>query len=161
MPSIDEIKTQEMQEAGSDVPVNDDDIELAVRTGIKLMQEGGGVQVIKDALDTSQDPGLVVGQFMAQLIGMLGEQLGSEFDIDPRTFLAKGGFLEHMLDYIEGELGLPKEFSDQVYAECIEVIKGAAADPPPPNDVMGPQQGPGIQGAPPQGGPPPNQGGMM
>lgn len=137
MPSIDQVKAQEAAEVVEDVPVSEDDVEILVRVGIQLLNQGGGLEVIKKAIDTSQDPGLVVGQFLAQLIGKMGEELGPKMDLDPRAFLAKGGFLEEILNYIEQQLGLPEEFSDQVYSECVEVIKAAAQDPEPPNQVMG------------------------
>jgi len=147
MPTVDQNLTKRALDQMGDAPVPDDDIELLVRTGIKLLNEGGGLDVIKQALDTSQDPGQVVGQFMAQLIMKMGEDLVEQLQLDPRAFLAKGGFLEELLDYIEQKLGLPSDFSDQVYAECVEMIKAVVNKPEPPNEVMGGgQPQPGLQG---------------
>lgn len=156
MPSIDEVKMQKGIEDTKDIPVPAEDVEILVRTAIKLLNDSGGMQVIKEAIDTSQDPGQVVGQFITQLIAKMGEELGQSMNVDPRAFLAKGGFLEEILDYIEQQLGLPEEFSDQVYQEVLEMVKAIAQDPPPPNDVMG---GGGVQGGPPpqqRGGLPPS-----
>lgn len=155
MPSIDQVQYEEAAEDAKGDPVNGDDVEILTRLGIQLLKDGDGLNVIKTALQESQDPPQVVGQFLAQLIGQLGEQVGSQIDIDMRAFLTKGGVLEHLLDYIEGELGLPSEWSDQVWNEVIEVIKGAARDPepvseggqPPQPPQQPPQQGAGIQGA--------------
>lgn len=123
------------------VPISGTDAEIAVRMAIKLLNEGNGLQVMKDAIDKSQDPAMVIGQFLAQLMGALGEQLAKEIGLDPRVFLAKGGFLEKILDYIEKKLGYPSEFSDQIYSQVLETIKAAAQQPPAPNDVMQPQGG--------------------
>lgn len=113
------------------------DVELSVRLGVKLLKEGGGLEIIGKALNESQDPAQVIAQFLTQLIGKLAEQLQTEYDIDPGIFLAKNGWLDAILDYIEVQLKLPKEFSDQVYGEVLETIKAAAMAPPPPNDAMG------------------------
>lgn len=122
-------------------PVNDRDAEIAFRMGVKLMTEGQGLQTIKAAIEESQDPAQVIGQFLAQIMAVLAEKLQGEINLDPRVFLAKGGWLELMLDYIEQKLGYPEEFSDQIYMQTVEVIKAAA---------MSPQQAQG--GQPPQGG---------
>lgn len=149
MASIDQQLTNRAVEEMGDRPVPDTDIELLVRSGIKLLGQGG-LDVIKQALDTSQDPAQVVGQFMAQLIMKMGEEIVGQLQLDPRAFLAKGGFLEEMLDYLEQKLMLPPEFSDQVYGEVVEIVKAvvmqgdeqmAAASP----EQQAPQQ-PGLQG---------------
>lgn len=129
------------------------DVELAVRMTIKMLNEGGGLDVIAQALKESQDPAQVVGQFLAQIVGQLAEKLQQEFGVDPRIFLAQDGWLTKILDYIEGEMGLPPEFSDEVFSQVLEVIKAAA---------MGSQQAPAqaVQPAQP-GAPMMEQGGMV
>lgn len=117
------------------VPQND--AELATRMGIKMLAEGGGLELISKAINESQDPAQVVGQFLAQLIGQLAEKLREQVELDPRVFLAKDGFLDAILNYIEQQLGYPQEFSDQIYGEVLEVIKAAASSPPPPNEATG------------------------
>lgn len=137
--SLDQVQTEEVAEENQGAPVSDQDTEIVIRMGIQLLSEGGGLKVIEDAINKSQDPASVIGQFLAQLIGQLAEQLGQQVNLDPRVFLAKNGFLDAMLDYIEKKLGYPAEFSDQIYASVLETIKAAAMSPPAPNDVM--QQG--------------------
>lgn len=150
--------------------VSADDVEIAVRMGIKMLNEGNGLKIIQDAVNQSKDPGQVIGQFLAQLMAKMAEDLQAKVGLDPKVFLAKKGFLDTILDYIEHKLGLPQEFSDQVYTEVLNVIKAAAQGPAPPNDVMGGKSldaappGPDT-GAPPQaggppGGPPPLDQGM-
>lgn len=107
-------------------PSGEEQVELAVRMTIKILEQGGGLNVIGDALKQSRDPAQVVGQFLAQMVGQLAEKLEQEFGVDPRIFLAKGGWLDAILDYLETQLGLPSEFSDQVYGNVLETIKAAA-----------------------------------
>lgn len=133
--SLEAAQTQEYVEESQGAEVSGEDTEIAVRMSIQMLSEGG-LQVIEDALNKSQDPAMVVGQFLAQLMGALGEKLAQEINLDPRIFLAKGGWLDEMLDYIEKKLGYPEEFSDQIYAAVLETVKAAAMSPPAPNDVM-------------------------
>lgn len=114
-----------------------DHVEVAVRMGIKLLRDGGGLKLISEAMNQSKDPALVIGQFLAQLVGKLAEQLRDNYNVDPGLFVASGGFLDNILDYIEKQLKLPEEFSDQVYTQVLETIKAAAQEPAPANDVMG------------------------
>lgn len=140
MASLDSMKKAEASNKGSNT-----DVELAVRMTIKMLQEGGGMKVIVDSIKQSKDPAQVIGQFLAQLVGQLAEKLQTEMEVDPRIFLAKGGWLEKILDYIEGELGAPPEFSDEIYAQVLETIKAAAMSPQeagaPPAQPGAPVQG--------------------
>lgn len=113
------------------------DVEIAVKMGIKLIKDGGGLKIIADGINKSQDPARVVGQFLAQVMGKLAEMLRSEYGINPGIFLAKDGWLDIILDWIEKQLGYPNDFSDKVYAQTLETIKAAAMEPPPANDAMG------------------------
>lgn len=106
-----------------------EDAEIATRMGIQMLNEGGGLDLLRKAIEESQDPAQVIGQFLAQLMGSLAEQLAKEAGIDPGVFLAKNGFLESILNYIEKKLGYPEEFSDQIYGQVLETIKAAASQP--------------------------------
>jgi hypothetical protein len=134
--------------------VSSTDVEIAVRMGIKFLSQGNGLQVIQQALNQSKDPAQVIGQFLTQMIAKMAEQLQAKVGLDPAVFLAKRGFLERILDYIEQKLGYPKDFSDQIYDEVLNAIKAAAQNPPPPNNVMGgnvdraPPQDPNAPAAP-------------
>lgn len=167
--SLDQVQLEREMQGAKGAEVSDEDIELAVRMGVQMMNEGQGLKVVKDAINQSKDPGQVIGQFLAQIMAQMAEKLQKEFEIDPKIFLAKGGWLEHMLDYLEKKLGYPSDFSDKVYAEVVEVIKAAAQGPDAPNNVMDPKASPpptGPENVPPmdgsgQGAPPqPPQGGM-
>lgn len=139
MASLDSMK----RDVSRETPVPDDDIELLVRTGIKIMKDMGGMQLIDEAINTSNDPVQAIGQFLGQLVMRLGEDVAQELDLDPRALFAKGGFLEEMLNYIEDQLGLPEEFSDSVYNEVVELVKAATM---PPSQAAPQMQGPGLQG---------------
>jgi len=151
--ALESIPQAEKQEAQTEV--SGDDVEIVTRMGIQLLMDGGGIDIIEKAIRQSKEPALVIGQFFAQLIGQLAEKLGGQIDLDPRVFLAKGGFLENMLNFVEKKLKLPTEFSDQVWTEVVEVIKAAANNPndiraPAPGAPIAEQASPGV--APPQEG---------
>lgn len=165
MASLDQMKKEQLppeeeQEVVEDVPVSADQVELVTRLGIKLLKEGGGLDTLGKAIQQSQDPAQVVGQFMVQLIGSLIEQLKEQIDLDPRVFLVPDGFLDNMLDFLEDQLSLPSEFSDQVEGEVLEMIKALAMGEQQPQQ----QQGPGLdqmgQQAPPEAPQGPGLGGM-
>lgn len=122
MMSVDQNVTAAAVDKTKDMPVPDDDVEILVRVGIQLLKQGG-LDIIKKAINSSSDPAQVIGQFMAQLILKMGEEFVEKMQLDPRAFLAKGGFLEELLDYLEQQLGLPSDFSDKIYSETVEVIK--------------------------------------
>lgn len=160
--SLDSMQSQPAQNTRKYDPK---DVELAVRMGIKLIKEGGGLKIIADGINQSQDPARVVGQFLAQIMGKLAEQLRSEYGVDPGLFVAKNGWLDTILDWIEDELGYPEDFSDKIYQQTMEVIKAAAMSPPPANNEMGgqnvqPPAGPPDPTAMPQASQQPPQGGM-
>lgn len=108
--------------------VSKEDVEIVTRLGIQILSKGG-LDQIKQALTQSNDPAQVIGTFLVQVMSQILEQVSSQIDLDPRAFLAKGGFLDHILDYIETKLGYPEEFSDQIYAQTLEVLKAAAMNP--------------------------------
>lgn len=140
---------EEMQEeqAPAGQTYSSDDVELMVRLAVQLIKDGNGLKVIADAINRSQDPSRVVGQFLAQLMAKLAEVGRDKYGIDPGIFVAKNGWLDTILDWIEGQLGYPADFSDKIYQQVLETIKAAAMEQPPANDEMGgsvvvpPQQG--------------------
>ena len=123
------------------------DKELVSMMGMAML-DNGGLDTIKAALQSSQDPGQVVGQFLAQMVGNMAEMTQEQMGIDPSVYGEPDGFLDQILNYIETELGLPPEFSDQVYGETLEVMKAAAAG------GEGGGEAPPEQMAPPAGGMP-------
>ena len=158
--SLDQVNAERQVEANQGTKFKSEDVELAVNFGIKLLNEGGGLDLIKKSINQSRDPAQVIGQFLAQIIAKLAEQMHQEYSIDPGIFLAKDGFLDYILNYIEQKLGYPESFSDEIYTQVVEVIKAAAQGPAAPNGVM--EGEPSTP--PPQGGQPapvPQPGGGM
>lgn len=102
----------------------DEDTRTVVLMG-KAMLKQGGLDVIKKALAQSKDKAQVIGTFLAQMTGQMAEMTAEE-GIDPAIYGQPGGFLDQILDYIELQLGLPPEFSDEVYTETLETIKAAS-----------------------------------
>lgn len=133
--SLDQVQSERYVEDSKGVAVSSQDVELAVRMTIKALKDGGGLDVIRNAVNQSQDPAQVIGQMLATIAAKLGEKLQQEYDVDPRIFLAKGGWLEKVLDWIEKQLGYPSDFSNQIYMQVLETIKAAAQRPEAPNDV--------------------------
>lgn len=154
---------EESEKGVSDLTEDEElDLELAVKTAVKLMGEGGAMDQVEKAIKSSQDPAAVLGPFFATLFGKMQESFPPDLDVSPRVYLCKGGVLEQILDYMEQKFGLPPEFSDNVFASTIETIKAAAQgekrkmSPPAPGAPGG-----APQPAPPQGGPPPQGGGLQ
>ena len=133
--SLDQVDAQRQLEANEGREVPQDDLEIAFRMGVQLLNDGG-LDMLRKAINESTDPAVVIGQFLAQLMGQMAETLRDEVDIDPAIFLAKGGWLDMMLDYIETKLGYPEQFSDQIYSEVLEIVKAGAMGSEAPNNVM-------------------------
>lgn len=156
--SLDQVNMEKEVKENQGATVSGEDVEIAFRMAVQMLNEGGGLDLIRKTINESNDPAQVIGQFLAQIMGQLAEQLQQEVGLDPRIFLAKDGWLDLMLDYIEDELGYPEEFSDEIYAQVLDIIKAAAQGPQAPNNVTGQ---PAPPGAAPPAQPAPPQGGMM
>lgn len=133
--SLDQVDAERQLEANKGREVPQDDLEIAFRMGVQLLNDGG-LDMLRKAINESTDPAVVIGQFLAQLMGQMAETLRDEVDTDPAIFLAKGGWLDMMLDYIETKLGYPEQFSDQIYSEVLEIVKAGAMGSEAPNNVM-------------------------
>lgn len=160
--SLDQVQLEKQTEENKGKKYPNDDVEMAVRMGVKILKEGKGLDVISKAVNESKDPAMVIGQFLAQIMAKLAEQMRDQYGSDPGMFLAKGGWLDFMLDWIEKQLGYPSDFSDKIYEQVLEVIKAAAMGPDAPNNVMDPNAPPGQAAPPPpqQAAPPNQQGGF-
>lgn len=114
------------QQAMNEVEVDPDLVETLYLMTVDMIKESGVLEKLGPALQQSADPAQVVGQFLVQLIGHLADVASAEYNFDPRVFLAQNGWLEQVLDFIEDELGLPEEFSDEVQGTVLEMIKALA-----------------------------------
>ena len=104
----------QLQEQQSPQEMTDDqeqDLSIAVNIAKNLIDDGGW-DIIEQAL-ASKDPGQIIGQFLMQLVAQMTENLPEEVDIDPAIYLAIGGWVEQISDYLQEEYDVPKEVMDR------------------------------------------------
>lgn len=87
------------------------DLSIAVNIAKNLIDDGGW-ELIEQALE-SNDPGQIIGQFLMQLVAQMTENLPEGVDIDPAIYLAIGGWVEQISDYLQEEYDVPKEVMDR------------------------------------------------
>ena len=105
----DQLQTQQSpQEMTED---QEQDLSIAVNIAKNLIDDGGW-ELIEQALE-SNDPGQIIGQFLMQLVAQMTENLPEEVDIDPAIYLAIGGWVEQISDYLQEEYDVPKEVMDR------------------------------------------------
>lgn len=144
-------------------PIEQLDLDIATKLGEKLMAEGKGMDVIRTAVEQSGDPTQAISKFLVQMIMQIKDAVGSKgVELSPNIVLGQNGWVMNMLDLIEGDLGLPSGFSDDVFNDVMETFKALAqaeerGAQAPAQPAAGPQGG-GLQamgGAPaPTGGQP-------
>lgn len=153
------LSPEDEERAIKEVPVDEDLAEYVYLIGVELLEDGGGMAVLQKAMTQSQDPVVVIAQFVVQLVGQLSETMAQETNFDPRVMLVRGGFVDSISDYIVKKLGLPKEASDQIEQEVLDMIKALAQGETKPSQDgaagieavaaqeqgMAPQQGAGIE----------------
>lgn len=142
---------QEMQaQQGPQEMTEDQEQDLSIAVNIcKNLIDDGGVEVIQQALQTP-DPGQVIGQFLMQMVAQMTENLPNGIEIDPAIYLAVGGWVEQISDYLQEEYDVPKQVMDRA-----EIFIGTAANEMAAGAQAQQQQQPA---APPM---PQQQGGMM
>ena len=129
------------QQAMNEVEVSPKLVETLYLMTVDMIKESGVLKKLGPALQQSADPAQVVGQFLVQLIGHLADVASENYNFDPRVFLAQNGWLEKVLDFIEDELGLPEEFSDEVQGTVLEMIKALAQGEKTPQQAAQAPQG--------------------
>lgn len=115
------------------------DLSIVVILAENLIDDGG-IEVIDQALAESKDPAQVIGQFLMQMVSQMSEQFPAEFSISPRVFLAEGGWVEQISDYLQEEYDVPREVMDRaemfIAAQADSMAQGAvqqdAAQPEAP-----------------------------
>lgn len=147
------------EEAIQEIPVDEEYAEYVYLLGVDLLEEGGGMNTLRKAVEQSADPLLVISQFIVQMVGQLSEVLSEETNFDPRVMLARHGFVDNITDYIVEKLDLGDEAIQMIEQEVLEMIKGLAQGEgqPDPNAEMPPPAGAGLDGG---GMPPPQQPGL-
>lgn len=159
MKGLDREQEAPPQEGGSKLV--EADLKIAVALSKKAMSEGGGLEMLKKALGSTQDPAQVVSKFLVQLTMKVKDLVAQEgVELSPEIVLAKNGWIVQMLDYVETQLKLPPEFSDEILQDVMETFQAMSMETK--QEGAPPQGGqPPMQGQAPMQGPPPPQAGVM
>jgi hypothetical protein len=88
------------------------DLQTAVLMAERMLQEEG-FDVIEQAIETSSDPAQVIGQFLLQMIMQMDEAAPNDSKFSRRIWLAKGGWLEQVMDIIIDEFQLDYAIADK------------------------------------------------
>lgn len=147
--ALDKKLAQAPEEQQSD-PGGDLDMKIAVLMGMRLLDDGG-FEVIDRAVESSKDPGQVIGQFLLQMGQQLYEKMPEDLKFSPDIMLAEGGWVEQISDYIQAELGVAPEVMNkaEIYvAHAATQMAQNKAAPAAADAVQAGQPGPAM---PPQG----------
>lgn len=139
------------QEAPTDSqlsPEEEDDLAIAVSLAQNMIDDGG-VQVIQEAMQGSNAPGQVIGDFLMQLAAQMSEGMPQEASLSPRVFLAEGGWVEQISDYLQEQYDVPQDVMDEaeiyIGTQSMSMANGAVQEQPPQPAAPAPQ--PGLEGA--------------
>ena len=120
----------------------------------KEMIDDGGFDAMETALDQSNDPGQVIGQFLLQLGSQIFDSMPEGMELSPRVMLAHGGWVEQVSDYLQEQYSVPKEIMDRaesyVGAAAMQMAQGgqqSVGGPPPQAAPAAPQGLAGAAGA--------------
>jgi hypothetical protein len=107
----------------------EDDLAIAVMLAQNMIDEQG-ISVIDTALEESNDPGQVIGQFLMQLVTQMHENLPPDVELSKRVYFAKGGWIEQISDYLQDEYDIPRDVMDRaemfIGAQAESMAQGAA-----------------------------------
>ena len=101
------------------------DLQTAVLLAERLFEEGG-YDVIEQAIETSSDPAQVIGQFLIQMIKQMDESAPNDSKFSKRIYLAKGGWIEQVMDLIIDEFQLDYAVADKAEVYIAETIQQMA-----------------------------------
>lgn len=118
------LKEQPEESKGNMTDDEEQDLEIAVLLGKKLI-DGGGSEVIA-AAQKSSDPAQVIGQFLMQLGSQLVEKMPADMKPSPKIFLASGGWLEQMSDFLQEEYDISREVMDRAEIYVAQAAQGMA-----------------------------------
>lgn len=122
------------------------DTDIAVTLAKDLIDQGG-YEVIEQAIEQSSDPAQVIGQFLLQLGDELGTQFPEQAKLSPRIWLAQGGVLEQVSDYLQEEYDVEKEVMDRAEVYVASTITDmAASQESAPQPVEQGAPAPGLAG---------------
>lgn len=88
------------------------DLKIAVLLAENAIDDGG-IDVIRQAIEESNDPGQVVGQFLMQLGSQLVESMPEGMELSKKVFLAQGGWVEQISDFLQEEYKIKRDVMDR------------------------------------------------
>ena len=154
--SLDSGMEQESTGKPSKEKVEIADLKIALALAKKTLKEAGGLQALQKGIASSKDPAQVVSKFLVQLIMKIKDSLEQQgIELSPTIVLSQDGWLIQMVDFVETELGLPTEFSEDVIGDVMETFKAMLQGEATKEVGAVPPQG----AAPPVAGPPAPMGG--
>jgi len=108
------------------------DLNIAVLLAQNLIDDGG-IDVITQAVEQSRDPAQVIGQFLMQLASQMEEMLPEHLQLDKQIFLAPGGWVEQISDYLQEQYGISREIMDraEIYIGTTAQAMAEQKAPPP------------------------------
>lgn len=144
-----EAEVEEEQDPEMEQLTDEEEDDLAIMVMLsENMIDDAGIDVIDQALKSSNDPGTVIGDFLMQLVAQMSEQLPQDFNLSPRVFLVEGGWVEQISDYLQEQYNVPKDVMDRaemyIATQSQSMANGAVAQQA--------QAAPAPAGAPPQAG---------
>lgn len=114
---------EQTQEANAAALSEEEELDLSILVNLaKELIDDGGFDVVQQAVDQSNDPGQVVGQFLMQMGAQLVEQMPEDVTMSPRVLLAEGGWVEQISDYLQEQYDISKEVMDRA-----EIYVGTSA----------------------------------
>ncbi len=114
---------EQAQEANAAALSEEEELDLSILVNLaKELIDDGGFDVVQQAVDQSNDPGQVVGQFLMQMGAQLVEQMPEDVTMSPRVLLAEGGWVEQISDYLQEQYDISKEVMDRA-----EIYVGTSA----------------------------------
>lgn len=140
-----QLTQQPEQEQGRLTDSEEKDLSIAVNLAKNLIDDAGAEFL--ETSKTSKDQGEVIGQFLFQMATQLKEKLSGMVELSPRIFMAEGGWIEQVSDYLQEEYGVPKDIMDRA-----EIYIGGTAQSVGMAELAK-QQGGAPQGAMPPAGP--------
>lgn len=133
-------KEQAQQPSNMEQMTDDEeqDLQLAVLLTERMLKDDS-FSVVEQALETSNDPAQVIGQFLLQMIKQIDEMMPNDAKLSKRIWLAKGGWLEQVMDIIIDEFQLDYAIADKAEVYVAETAtqmakaggQGGSAAPQP------------------------------
>ena len=135
----------EMENEAEDLEEQEEqDLQIAVDMGMEMIDDGG-FDMIQQAIDQSNDPGQVIGQFLLQLGSEIMSKMPEGLELSPRILLAHDGWVEQISDYLQDQYGVSEDIMNRaesyVGAAAMQMAQGGAQQAPGGPPPQAPAQG--------------------